>query len=445
MNDDQGGELIQRYFLGKISGDEMAELDRRLRDDVKLRTQFAAAARLDTNLRDAASSFCKVDEEPKIVSLRDSRNVLFGLGAAAVLLLGAVLFLQFRPSAPLEANGTAPEPIAHLAELNGAVTWIADGRQAEERLQVGAELIGGTLEVSSLNSWAKVVFFDGSSVWVSGPAVVTLSDGDTGKLIRVREGDLSLDVSPQPLGKPMRVVTPSAEAVVLGTQFNISANSTSTSLAVNEGRVRVTRLADGSVQEVEANHRVVAALEQESQFKAHPRGKHVRTWKSEFPHDVRQGEWGSGAGGSAGALRARAHLFRGDHGEQIDPILLYTAVAGPAIGATPPVLLTEGARFRIHGRLGRSFPVSFGFGTHHVGGGLSGKFATERKIEVNQNAQGYFDLDLTLDEFSRMKSRFPESAAGHELVWFWIQTREKDVGLEVLSIELLSPDSSPKR
>ena len=45
MNNDQSGELIQRYFLGTISEDEMAELDRRLKDDEGLRGQFVAAAR----------------------------------------------------------------------------------------------------------------------------------------------------------------------------------------------------------------------------------------------------------------------------------------------------------------------------------------------------------------------------------------------------------------
>ena len=438
MSENLSGELVQSYFLGSISDDELAELDRRLGGDAKLRAQFAATARLETNLRDAASSVSGTGEGPRKTVRRSRGNLMIGLGAAAVLALCAILVSQFRP-------GSSRQPIARIAELNGSVTWIADGRQTEERLAVGAELTGGALEVSSLNSWAEVVFGDGSSVWVSGPAVVTLSDGTEGKLIRVREGDLSLDVSPQPPGRPMRVITPSAEAVVLGTQFNISANSSSTSLTVNEGRVRVMRLADGSIQEVEADQRVVAALERESQFEAHPRGEHVRMWKSELPRDARQGEWRAAADGRPGVLRAEAHLFRGDRGEQIDPILLHSAVVGPAIGAMPPVLLTEGARFRIRGRLDQNFSVSFGFGTHHARGGFSGKFATERRIELDQNAEGRFEIELPLDAFPRVRSRFPASPAGHELVWFWIQTPREDAGLEVLGVELISPETSADR
>jgi ferric-dicitrate binding protein FerR (iron transport regulator) len=445
MNETRSGELIQRYFLGTISESDATELDRRLRDDPAVRAEFAAMARLDTNLRDAASSVPNTNRGPGERPLGARFGILFGLGAAAALMLAVLLFSQFRPETPGHANAPVRAPVARIADLNGSVTWIGDGGRVDQSPQVGDELTGGSLEVLSLDSWAEIVFADGSSVWVSGPAGLTLSDGAAGKLIRLREGDLSLQVSPQPTGKPLRLITPSAEAVVLGTQFNVTANPASTSLTVNEGRVRVTRLADGSVQEVAANHRVVAALEQKTKFRALPRSSHVRTWKSEFPRDVRQGQWKPGAGDGPGSLRAEAHLFRGDHGEQVDPILLHTAVAGPANGSLPPVLLTEGARFRIHGRLEHSYRVSFGFGTHRAAGGFSGKYATEREINVDPGTGGRFELELGLDEFPRRASRFPGSPTDDELVWFWIQTLEKDVGLEVFHIELLASEPPATR
>ena len=170
----------------------------------------------------------------------------------------------------------------------------------------------------------------------------------------------------------------------------------------------------------------------------------MRAWESEFPRDVRQGEWDSGTAEGAGSLRAKAHLFKGDHGERIDPILLYTAVVGPANGSLPPVLLTEGAKFRIQGRLDRTFQVSIGFGTHAARGGFSGKYSTSRKINVGPGG-GEFELELDLSDLPRVRKGFPESAVGHELVWFWIQTVEKDVGLEVFSVELLSSESPSNR
>ena len=431
MKDEHFEDLCNRYFLGTISAEEMAELDRYLKESQDHRVKFAAKARLDTNLRDAASSFEK-KQGAEISTFLGRPKWQWAMRAAAAIVLIALVASLFYPE-------SKTENIARIADLNGAVTWIADGEQAEGRLEIGNELTGGTLEVSSLDSWAELVFEDGSSVWVSGPAVVTISDGGAGKMIRLREGDLSLDVSPQPEGKPMRVITPSAEAVVLGTQFNVSASPLSTSLTVNEGSVQVTRLADGSVQEVKADHRVIAALEHESPFQASPRGDSVRIWKSEFPRDVRHGSLGFGAEGRPNELHAEAHLFRGDHGETIDPVLLHSAVVGPRGRKMQPVLLSKGARFRIRGHLEKPYQVNLGFGTHHARGGLSGKFSLKRKLEPDQD--GWFDVEVALGDFVRMRSRFVESPAGHELVWLWVQTHRKDVGLSLSSVELLSPES----
>ena len=430
MKDEHFEKLCDRYFLGAIAAEEMAELDYCLRERQDLRVKFAARARLDTNMRDAASSFEKKQESAISTDPRRPKWQWAMGTAAALLLIALVISLLY--------SERKTEPIARIADLHGAVTWIADGEQAEGPLEIGNELTGGTLEVSSLDSWAELVFEDGSSVWVSGPAVVTISDGGAGKMIRLREGDLSLDVSPQPEGRPMRVITPSAEAVVLGTQFNVSASPLSTSLTVNEGNVQVTRLADGSVQEVKADHRVIAALEHESPFQASPRGDSVRIWKSEFPRDMRHGNLGFGAAGRPNELHAEAHLFRGDHGETIDPVLLYTAVVGPRGRKMQPVLLSKGARFRIRGHLEQPYQVDFGFGTHYARGGLSGKFSLKRTLEPDQD--GWFDVELALEDFVRTRTRFVESPAGHELIWLWVQTRRKDVGLSLSSVELLSPE-----
>ena len=433
MKEDQFSVLCHRYFLGVIFEEEMMELDESLKSDKGLREKFASAARLDVNLRDAASRLEEKADDPERASKIGYHSWWGGLAA---LLIVAILISKFFRGTPVEESN---EVIAEIVELNGAVSWIADGEQAEGTLEIGDELTGGTLEVSSLDSWVELVFRDESSVWVSGPAVVTISDGEAGKMIRLREGDLSLNVRPQPEGKPMRVITPSAEAVVLGTQFNVSANSISTSLTVNEGKVQVTRLADGSVEEVSADHRVVAALEHESRFEASPRGDSVQVWKSEFPRDVRQGRLSFGTEGRPELLRAETHLFRGDHGDRIDPVLLHSVVLGPAVGKMQPVLLSDGARFRIRGQIDESYEVNIGFGTHHARGGLSGKFSTRMKIEGD--AQGFFEIELGLADFQRLRSRFVESPEGHELVWLWVQTHRKDVGLGVFSVELLTPEA----
>lgn len=303
-------------------------------------------------------------------------------------------------------------------------------------LRVGQSLDSGTLESLGANSWVEIAFHDGTSVWVSGPGALTFSETARGKLIRLREGELSLDVTPQPKEAPLRLLTASAEIEVLGTQFNITADQSSTRLAVNKGLVRVTRLADGRVQEVPADHHVVAALEQETKFDALPRGESVEIWKAELPKDVRQGQWRAGQDGEPGFVRAESHLYRGDG----DPLLLHSVVVSPRNANRSPILLTEKARLRIVGQLDRSHSVSFGFGTHRVRGGLAGKYDAWREIELEEDANGRFEIEVSIEEIPRLKDRFPESPVGHELAWLWIQTVKEDAGLQVISVELVRSD-----
>ena len=56
-------------------------------------------------------------------------------------------------------------------------------------------------------------------------------------------------------------------------------------------------------------------------------------------------------------------------------------------------------------------------------------------------AEGQFEMELSLDEIPRMKESFPGSPAGQELGWVWIQTVREDAGLEVMSVELISRSS----
>ena len=58
-------------------------------------------------------------------------------------------------------------------------------------------------------------------------------------------GSFSARVLPQPAGNPMLIHTPSAVLEVLGTQFDVEAESKSTMLLVREGKVQVRRVGDG--------------------------------------------------------------------------------------------------------------------------------------------------------------------------------------------------------
>jgi len=98
----------------------------------------------------------------------------------------------------------------------------------------------------------------------SGTKVRGLSDrprkNGVGKWLEVLEGQVLAKVTRQPAGRAMAIATPHAEALVLGTTLRLVVESGSTRLEVEEGRVRLKRLADGKTVEVSGGHFAVAAV-----------------------------------------------------------------------------------------------------------------------------------------------------------------------------------------
>ncbi|MBJ06764.1 MAG: hypothetical protein CMO40_06570 [Verrucomicrobiaceae bacterium] len=428
-------QLLAKLVDRVITAEEFGRLETLLNGDPASQERYMQYLGLHADLRDAGE---RVELQTGPAEAQGDRGV--GAGRKRAWLTGAaaaLLLVGLWANYPLRSPKGGTLPILRVGEWNGAVGWTGDGGRSVRGIKIGDGLRGGTLEVAGADSWAELLFDDGTTVWASGPANVTFSEGPEGKRIILRRGELSLDVARQSSGHPLLLQTPSAEVKVLGTQFNVSADVSTTQLAVHEGLVRVTRLADGKTRDVPADHHVVAALDMKTNFDALPRGESVRSWKCELQRDVRQGYWQPGAGDGSGSLRAETHLFGGDFGEREDPVLLHSVVVRPSDSNRTPVLLTAGARLRVAGRLERSCAVSFGFGTHRVRGGRSGKYALSRKIELGEQPEGNFEVELSLDEIPRMREGFPESAAGQELGWMWIQTVHEDVGLQVTGVELI--------
>jgi ferric-dicitrate binding protein FerR (iron transport regulator) len=96
-----------------------------------------------------------------------------------------------------------------------------------------------TLESLSADSWGTLEFRDGSIVTISGRSVLTISERER-KELHLRHGRLSVSVARQPADRPMFIYTRTAELEVVGTQFNLDAESSRTSLAVNDARKKRT-------------------------------------------------------------------------------------------------------------------------------------------------------------------------------------------------------------
>jgi len=432
-------DLIEPVLQGTASEAQRLELQARLLASAEdrelylhrlnlhsaLRRQFAYDAEGQTPIQlDPAGNsrdFGKASRGPRA---RIAGWSWASVAAAAAVLIAGVYFL--RPSA-------GPQ-IAIITEMNGALQWTGDGGRVVRDLQSGHSLRGGTLESLSADSWAVLKFRDGSTVTVSGRSTLTISE-DRQKQMHLREGNVSARVAPQPQGRPMLIHTLTAKLEVLGTQLDVDAEAASTTLCVNEGRVRVTRLADGSVADVPADHQVVVSANRRVELSVRRRPKSIRSWQSSLPAGAMYGQWIPGDGQTNGSLRAAPVLLNPER----DPITLHLVTISACRGPAPPVVPASGWRFRIRGRIGASGNLYFGLTMKHVKGGFAGKYVTARQVDLPEKTDQRLEIELPLEEFRPQEREFPRSPIGLELVDWWCFTYNQDAGLSIASVELLPP------
>ena len=426
-------ELVEQVLGGAASDEERRELEDRLLADADARRlylhrlnlhsalsrQFAYDVEDDAPAASDAPSLWRDPDSGHSLARRRPVGLWWAAVAAVVALLIASLYV-LRPGAPAQ--------IATITEMNGALEWTGAGGRVVRAPEVGRPLGGGTLESLSADSWAVLTFRDSSTVTVSGRSVLTISEGRQ-KEVHLREGSISVGVTPQPHGQPMLIHTPTARLEVVGTQLNVDAGRTETILRVNEGRVRVTRLADGRVVEVPADHQVVVSASGRTEFKTGRQPESVRAWQSRLPSGVAYGEWMPG-----GDVLCTAPMLLDFQTKRVTVHLVAISVAH---GALSPVVLTSGSMFRIRGRIRAAAEVYVGLTAKHIKGGFAGKYVAARTLDVPPGAGESLELDVRLADFRPQEEEFPDSPVGLELVDVWCCTYGVDAGLGIASVELL--------
>lgn len=413
MPDPKLDTLLARLVDETITETEFQELEQLLDNSADAQRRYLHYMDLHADLQNV--------DEVKSIKVTNQRQWATGLLALATILVLACFFLW---------QDARPTPMIQIIDADGAVRWLGDGGKVELAVTSGQKLPSGTLETRTPDASVELAFFDGTTLSLTGRSALMVSIMEERKVLRLREGNLSIDVVKQAPGKPLQVFTPSSEAEVLGTQFSVKANEFSSQYTVNEGRVRVKRITDGQIQEVTADQEVVSALELGTDFTATSRRKTVTHWQSDLLRDRLHGHWEPDSG-----MRAMPHLWKGTVAEPETPVLLYSVVLDPSTGKRPPVQLTEGTRLKVQGRIDRPHPIYVGFGTNRARGGPISKYSV-RNVKVTPGDDDRFTLELALSEFSPNRARFPLSPAGQEIDWLWIQTVNVDAGLVVEEVVL---------
>jgi len=349
------------------------------------------------------------------------------IAAAAVMALIAGVYL-LRPM--------TERPIAQVTGLNGSLQWTGDGGRVSYDLTVGTKLSGGTIEGMTPGSWFELEFNDGSTVTMAGNSTLTFSDHGQ-KRLYLKKGNVSGNVKPQPARKPMLIYTRSALLEVVGTQFEVEAESAATVLNVNEGKVRVKRLSDGTTVDVPAKHRVVAAPD--GDMRSVPVPEAASRWKSQLhlgPEGM-YGKWSPKTATEEAKLRTIPLTIP-------QGLTIYAAALGVSRGDTPPVVLQPGCRLRVRGYVASPHEVYFGVSVRYVGGGFAGKFQTVRPAVEFLGGEDFeilldlrdFRLDPSLGE---IKDKLPGTPFHLVVESIWSHTLDQPSGLEITEVELLLP------
>lgn len=199
--------LIQRYLLGDLTEDEVAELDRLLNAEAELRREFALAAAMDTGLREV--SFERSIEPAEAVNQIQppTSRTRFVLTAVVSVAAAVVVMVSVGP-AFLRAGLFKVAPVATLVSSENAA-W-----ESSLPTTPGSELGPGLMRLAS--GLATVRFTSGAEVVVEAPANLALISSMKAK---IEYGAAVVTVPDSAIG--FVVETPNGYAVDYGTQFAV--------------------------------------------------------------------------------------------------------------------------------------------------------------------------------------------------------------------------------
>jgi ferric-dicitrate binding protein FerR (iron transport regulator) len=320
-----------------------------------------------------------------------------------------------------------------VEEASGAVEWL--GTDGARRTLFSAEMAlpPGTLDLATDTAMAKVRFADGTRIVLSGPAEVEFGE-QQGKRVRVRHGKLNAEVSKQPAGQPMQVLTPTADLLVVGTAFSVDVQARTTGLNVTEGLVRMRRLADGTEAEVRPGQRLVCSLDPSVKLVPHFAVPASPRWTADFSTQperlngvwiVPSPEYPKGALGSQPLV---AKKFPDGRVTIHHGIILESS--------TGLALLVPESIIRLRLRTKQDAALQLIVGLHRGRGEYAGNFELS-PIPCRASEDGKWqDFSFPLSKFLFTQPKFPALPAESTLAKIILTTFQADAGLELLEMEI---------
>jgi hypothetical protein len=445
-------ELVSRMIEGLLTDEERQRLNRLLSD-------FPDAVKCYQELLDNHEALCAIYPGDLYESLNSVEATLTPVtqsnshvnveshqgrlrGIAIVASLASVVALLLLSIIPTLLSSD-DKMIATVTDLSGSHAWTGDRGEIVRDISVGTQLAGGTIEGMAPDSWFELQFNDGSKITIAGISVLTFSD-DGQKILRLREGQLTADVNPQPKDRPMLVHTRTALMEVVGTRFDVQSALASTTLNVSEGRVRIRRLSDGSEVDVPENHLVVA--DGENRLVPAPVPHSVYKWVSDFESKPdNYGKWKPASPNRPASVKAISLIP-----EDAPHVTLHLAGLSVSRSDGATVVVKPGARFVVRGRIETETPVYFGIRVNDPDGEFAGMFRGDlqedqppvRRSEAGEFTETYEVAAFSVDPAVWDKRHKLASRPDHMVldgVWAFTHSGSPS-GLEIIEVQLLPPE-----
>ena len=264
-------ELLLKWQDQNLSQRELAELNVALKDPIarrELMTSFAFDAQLREALHSAkalAQTAASAEEfqtqEVREAHVLEDREGVLENFARWIASVGQRARANARNRwMTTLASGAAVTIITIAAVMFGSAKTIAiiEGNGSGVTVQRGSA-IRPAKQGMALQPGDRIKTSGDYSVWVrylNEPTPTTqikLSPGTqlkidqdaTGKRLELLVGSINAKVAPQPQGHPMRISTPQSDAKILGTEFVLIVEASSTRLEVIEGSVQLCNREDG--------------------------------------------------------------------------------------------------------------------------------------------------------------------------------------------------------
>lgn len=249
-------QLIEAVVNGDASDQQRRQLEQRLLDDEGARDAWLNYVNLHAALgrwflsSDSARAIADEDiadfallmSREGLANSSHHRGYIAWLGMlVAVCLLLALGFYQSPWFRPHRDFSTASGPL--MVQRSGDVKIQAADGSAMAATGNGAVRPGETVITAGDEDRVVLRYDDGTEIVLLGSSTLTIDRSPGGgKQLLLKAGLLKADVTPQPSGAPLWIVTPQARVRVLGTRFDLSADEHGgTRLDLESGRVELVR------------------------------------------------------------------------------------------------------------------------------------------------------------------------------------------------------------